>query len=343
MKILLLSPSSYTIPNTLNQGFLALNHEFYHNNYRLHVKSRMNKINVQSRRFPYAVRNKWNNYFFNKINDHQIDVFDSYNPDVVLIYNNEMLLPSTITYFKKKGAKIVFYLGDNPYYTHTNDHFLNLLILSDLIVVPDSFWKAQLGLLGLKNISVDFLYSSVNEVPVSKLKANTHNSDLLFIGECYSNSWGFKRVLFLSKFAGMDIQIHGTSMWKRWLERFPELKPKFILKSGRYTKDFMTQLVASSKIYPVDANPGLLHGIHLRVFDCISDGLLPLPEYMKDLDFVFKNTGLPLIKDYSDAASIAQYYLDNDNERLEIIKNLRNVLHQKYTPEKFVSRILTKI
>ena len=343
MRILFLSPSSYTIPNTLKQGFIVLNHDFYHSDYRQNMKNWENKFNIQSRRFPHVARSKWNNYYLKKINDYHVSIFNSYHPDIVMIYNNEMLLPSTLSFFKKKGSKVVFLMGDNPYYTYTNDYYLPLLLLSDLIIVPDSFWEAQLRLLGLKNISLDFLYSFVNQDHKKKTESKQHNSDLLFIGECYSDSWGYKRVLFVSKFAELDIEVHGSGMWQRWLEFFPELKSKFILKTSRYSDEHINQLFAGAKIYPVDANPGLLNGIHLRVFDCIGYGLLPLPEYRKDIESVFINTGLPLIKDYNEAASIAQYYIDNEKERLEIIKNMRNVLRQKFIPEKFVSRILDKL
>lgn len=344
MKGLLLSPSSYTISNSLKKGFYELNHDFYHFNYRAQTKNWEKKVNVQSKRLPHKIRSRWSNHFMKKVNEMHIKAFNEHKPDVVIIYNNELLLPSSLSLFKAKGSKIVFYLGDNPYYTYTNDYYLDLLFYSDLVVVPDSFWLSQLKLLGIKNLSLDLLYSnpSLDKTP-TQAKYNSKGHDLLFIGECYSDSWGYKRVLFVSKFADLDIEVHGSVMWQRWLEFFPEMKPKFVLKSGRYSDARMNQLYSNAKIYPVDANPGLLNGIHLRVFDCIGYGLLPLPEYRKDLDTVFNNTGLPLIKSYNEASVLAQYYLDNENERIDIVNNLKQVLIQKFTPEKFVSRILDKL
>lgn len=340
MKTLLLFPSIYTLGTTFSSGLKNLGFEVSEFDYRSKVKSWKNTINTQMYRLPFNIRSKWNNSYMGAINKVQIENYNKVYPDIVVIYNNEMLFPETVKYFSKR-SKIIFYLGDNPFYTPTNDYFLDLLFMSDLIISPDSFWKQQLELMGINNCVTEYFYTQKekdNQVIDEKIESH----DLLFVGMSYVNSWGYKRALFLSKFADMDIRIHGNSSWYRWLEFFPELKPKFILKSN-YSENYMAQLHAHAKIYPYDSNPGLLNGIHVRIFDCIDYGVLPIPEYRADLEQVFKNQNLPIIYDYKKAKEVADYYLRNDSERIELVNSLQKFLENNYKPEISLARIISKI
>ncbi|GAJ18159.1 unnamed protein product, partial [marine sediment metagenome] len=94
---------------------------------------------------------------------------------------------------------------------------------------------------------------------------------------------------------------------------------------------------------PVDANPGLVNGIHIRVFDCIGSGIFPLVEYQKDLDIVFKNVELPVIKNYKDAEKTAKYYIINDEKREKINIELKQYVDSHFTPEKAALSILDKV
>jgi len=341
MRVLLLSPADYTIHTSVTIGFERLEHSVYHYNYRKDIKKWEGNFNVHSRRLPFAYRSKWNNYFFKKINQNHRAVFDKQIPDIVFVYNNEMLLPETVAYFKKKGAKIIFFMGDNPFYTPTNDYFLHLLFQANLVISPDSFWTEQLELMGLNNCTTEY-FNSQHVRFNNQENENIEPHDLLFVGMSYKNSWGYKRALFLSKFADMDIRIHGNSAWHRWLEFFPQLKDKFILK-GRYSDEYMDLLHRKAKIYPFDLNPGVLNGIHLRLFDCIEYGMLPIPEYRKDIQDVFSKEHLPIITDYRKAKDIVQYYLDNDTERIELVQSLKSFIRNNFNPEKSLGRILSRI
>ena len=338
MKVLLLIPSVYSLANTIRKGFLSLDYNTEVYDYRNDVSGNLKNVNTQMYRLPFSVRKKWNAYFMNKINVLHRKKFDNEHPDLVLIYNNEMLLPETIAHFKK-SAKVMFFLGDNPFYTPTNDYYLHLLFSADMIISPDSFWTQQLELMGIKNCTTEYFNTQHN--PFTQTE-NVEPHDLLFVGMSYVNSWGYKRALFLSHFADMDIRIHGNSAWYRWLEFFPQLKDKFILK-GRYSDEYMDLLHRNAKIYPFDSNPGVLNGIHLRLFDCIEYDMLPIPEYRKDIQDVFSKEHLPIITDYSKAKDIVQHYLDNDTERIELVQSLKSFIRNNFNPEKSLGRILSRI
>lgn len=346
MKVLLLCPSFYTLDKTIKTGFERLNYQLYHHDYRKFITGWQQQVNTQIYRLPNKYREKWENHYFPLINKKHIEVFEQEKPDVVFIYNNEMLLPETIKYIKSKNAKIIFLLGDSPYYTPTNKYYLHLLFFADLIVSPDSMWAEQLSLLGIKKITLDFpgfddTLMSFRE-PTQKEKSE-YNFDVFFVGTGYPDLWGYKRTLFLSKFANLNLKVFGTKHWLKWLEFFPELKPKFELQRGKISDEQLIIISKCAKVYPVDANPAILNGVHLRVFDCIAHGVLPLVEYRKDHDKFFSGTELPVIKNYDEAEKIAMRYIENDELRIKTLSDLRTFVKENYKPEKVLNRIIANV
>ncbi len=345
MKVLLLCPGFYTLDKTLKLGFTRLKHDVFHYDYRTTIENWKNKTNTQIYRLPFKLRNNWETYYLSEINKLHLKKYDEYNPDIVFIYNNEMLLPETIKYFKQK-SKIVFFLGDNPYYTPTNNYYLNLLTYADLIISPDSFWKHQLELIGIKNIVHDYLgFNDEINFPIKPTEAELKEfgSDVLFIGGGYVDSWGYKRTLFLSKFTDFNLKIYGTKNWIRWFKFFPAVENKFTLLVKPLSFEKVNILSNCAKVYPVDANPGLLNGLHLRIFDCIGSGILPLVEYKKDIETVFKDVEIPIIRNYNDAEAVAKKYIEDDELRINTLNKLRSFINENYKPELVIKRILGKV
>lgn len=345
MKVLLLAPSFYTLANTLIKGFNQLGFQVYYYDYRSQTKNWKNKVNTQMFRLPYTFRNKWENYFMTEINRRYTEVFEKEKPDIVFIYNNEMLLPKTLQYFKNT-AKIIFIMGDNPYYTPTNDYYMHLLFDADLIISPDSFWADQLKLLGIKNIIVDF--PGYDEEPYKNITITEHdrqkyNFDILFVGTGYTNAWGYKRALFLNHFTQFNFKLYGGRHFIKWFQFFPELEKKFELKKGHIPIEELVKMHQCAKLYPVDANPAILHGLHLRVFDCIAMGVLPLVEYRKDHDLFFEKVYLPLIKNYNDIETLTKKLLSHDDMREKILKDLREYCQKEFSAKISLKRSLDKI
>ena len=141
----------------------------------------------------------------------------------------------------------------------------------------------------------------------------------------------------------MDLKIYGTHQWRRWLSVFPELRKLFVLLSKPLGPEQVNNISNCCKLYPVDANPGLLHGLHARIFDCIGSGILPLVEYRKDLDRVFKTMDIPRIYNYNEANELARYYLENENKREELLKQLRQYVSENFLPEYAIKRMLERI
>jgi spore maturation protein CgeB len=345
MKILLLSPSSYSIDKTIKLGFSRLGHQVVHFNYRNKIPEWKEKINTQIYRLPLKFRNIWEKKYFTSINDLFIREFEIQKPDIVFIYNNEMLLPDTLNYFRSK-SKIIFFLGDNPFYTPTSKFNLTILFYANLIISPDSFWVKQLEALGIGNcIHEVFGFNDELNFKIDRTEEGQtkFGSEVLFIGNNYVDSWGYKRTLFLNQFKDFNLKIYGTKNWIRWFEFFPELRKKFILLQKPFTFDEVNILSNYAKVYPVEANPGLINGLHIRIFDCIGSGVLPLVEYRRDAEIIFKDIEIPVIKNYSEAASIAKKYMGNDKLRETTIEKLRTFVLENYKPEKVLSRVLNHV
>jgi len=345
MKVLLLASSIYTLSNTIAKGFSRLGYQVFHYNYRNDTKSWKNKVNVQVFRLPYLFRSKWEKYYMAEINKRHKEIFDRQQPDIVFIYNNEMLLPETVQYFKTK-ARIIFIMGDNPYYTPSNDFYLHLLFYADLIISPDSFWAEQLKLLGLKKVIVDFPgydeepYKNIN---VTEQDRQKYDFDILFVGTGYPNAWGYKRALFLKHFAGFNFKLYGGRHFIKWFRFFPELEKRFELKKGHISLEELVKMHRWAKLYPVDANPAILNGVHLRVFDCIAMGVLPLVEYRNDHDLFFRKVNLPLIKNYNEIVPLTKEMLSNDNSRERMLNDLREYCQKEFSAHISLKRVLEKL
>ena len=129
--------------------------------------------------------------------------------------------------------------------------------------------------------------------------------------------------------------------WERWFSYFPDLKDKVIFPNEYISFDVVNTILNCGKIYPIENNVGLINGIHLRVFEAIGSGILPLPEYQKDYNIVFNKVSLPSIPSYDKAAEIVSYFLNHDAERESLIKELKEFVDEYITPDIAVKKILS--
>ena len=347
-KAMLIMPKIYSLSSMINSGLKANDIVGFLIDYRDNPKLkrtflkkfldfifyRNDKVKKESKKQQLC-----NNYILKKY--YQI------NPEYVFIYNEEFLLPKTIKIMKEK-SKIVFFLGDNPLnYNPPNAHCLQILFYADLVVFPDSYWKKQLEKIGLKNTVFEIIYDDSNSSYDHNNKITGEENRLnkiLFVGRLYRNSWGYKRCLFLEQFSKSGITIYATGLhWDKWLRFFPNIKKCVIKISGKISKKRLENLLLSHKLYPVDATNGISSGIHLRVFECINKGILPILEYTEDIDFVFKKNYIPVIYKYQDAHQLTEKLLNSDKLRIDTLENLRKFLIDNYSSKIVINRILKKI
>lgn len=269
-----------------------------------------------------------------------------FNPEIVLTYNDSDLLPETVKKIKST-AKFVVFLGDSPFYSFYKDYFLQIVIDADLVVAPDSGWRDQLKSSGVRNIIYGILGVGLEYFKPVELTSNQivqYNSDVFYLGSFHSleyEAWALKRPLFLMNFINHGMKLFGNYSWNKILPQFPELKNSFTLLERPMSYEELNLRMNCTKIYPVDANPGLIKGIHVRAFDSISAGTLPLVEYREDIDKVFTEVKPPVFKDFDEAQKLADFYIKNDDKREDLAKALNQYLFENYQAEQCLERILS--
>jgi spore maturation protein CgeB len=346
MKINLLIPKSLSIIHNFFNVFVSLGHSVTLIDHNSLLNNSLSMIHEQIFRFPNVIKKQWHGYYFKQIHYSYMRLIDENPADLFMVYNSQMLTPEIVKYIKSKGSKIFFFMGDSPYYTRTNQYYLNVLFEADFIFSPDTHWIEQLKMLGIKNI--DYLVPGFNPEVFKKLNTTQdeiekYGVNCVFMGLNYDSLLGFKRSFFLSKFAPHGLRIYGDKNWIRWVERFPELEPCLKLKE-RFISDEEWNLICNcAKIHPIDANPGLTNGIHIRVFDSIGSGILPIAEYRKDMDFVFPHGMLPYVKTYDEIGNLTAYYLSDDEARKQKIDELRSHVLKNYSNVKACEQILSVI
>jgi spore maturation protein CgeB len=216
---------------------------------------------------------------------------------------------------------------------------------ADLILSPDTFWIQQLNTIGLTN--TEFFVPGLNkdqyfEMNKDEISKDIPDCEILYSGMSYVNSWGYKKALFMNQFVDYDLHIYGSKHWKKWFNEFPALKEKFT-ESGYIPVERLNAMMNRSKIIPVDGNPGILNGFHLRLLEALGAGALPIVEYRRDVEHeLFKGCKamVPLVHDYLTAGDIAGYYLKNEKERKDLVRELKDHIIMQYSTEKNAERIL---
>lgn len=348
MKILLLYPDSYSIRKTITKAFNDLGHSIRNVNYYNFFSSWKNQLISKTIGLPRKLKKGYHEAYSKKINKQYIKIIESEKPDLLLVYNDQYLNVPTVQKIKKI-TKLAFYLGDNPFFMHNKPiDNLGIFLEADYIFSPDTYWTYYFKKTGFDNIITLYLgydpdYNYKKQVSREELKKYRH--DLVMIGRMYPfalSQWSYKRALFYNQFSKLDIKIYGHN-WDPWFDLFPNIKSKVEKPDCFLSFDEVNTILNCCKIYPVDANPGLINGIHIRIFDCIGSGILPLSEYQPDLETVFSEVYLPVIKNYNDAEKTARYYLKHEEERLKIIRELKYFVDARYTPIRAVKTILDKI
>ena len=126
--------------------------------------------------------------------------------------------------------------------------------------------------------------------------------------------------------------MHGNRTWKKWFEFFPELETHFIEKESFIKTEKLNQMYNQAKIIPVDGNPGLMHGLHLRVFESLGSGALPLMEWQDDLSFLFEGYNeIPAARSYSEIPELVEYYLKNEDIRLKTVETMNKIYNDKFS------------
>ena len=345
MKTLLFFSGQSSLSHIFKQIFLLRSSEVEVVNYLDFLPSYYHKLLDKSGKLPSSIALSIRNYYLRQIQLKYVDIINEKKPDIIFIYNDQMLCAETLDSIDK-GIKIGVFLADSPLFLQNRTHIMGLIRRADVVYAPDTYWIDQCRMVGVKR--VEYLIPGYDVTTNFKLsptldQLNSYKSDVFFMGSPYPDSWGYKRALFLSKFCDFDFRMVGPKSWQRWFHDFPELEKRWICKEGYLPDDELNVMMNCSKIIPVDANPGIINGFHVRVLDSIAAGVLPLVEYRSDLEAIFRGTDLPLIKNYNDIKDIVSYLLSHDSERNKLIDLLRSTILTEYSINDASERIFSSL
>lgn len=336
----------YSLINTITKGFADNDIETIEVDYETFFSPAVNNFVNRFESLPNKIKSTWKRRYIRKVNDEYTKLFEETNPGIVFIYNNQLILPETLRYFRQK-SKVFFFLGDNPLYTPTSEYNLTILYHADYIMCPDTFWARQLERMGVKNIHFGvFGFDERTFYPFTPGKTDfeKYRSDLVYIGAGQKTNWGFKRFMFLNNFRDLDMKayISGDGYFSKWKAYFPELEKRIV--PIKYVDQPTTNLICNcGKIYPIDLVPSFFQGIHIRIMDSIGSGVMPLVEHSDNIDMVFDKAELPCLKNYEEAEKLAKYYLQNDSRRERIVANLRDFVADRYEPKNVIRGMLEDV
>lgn len=344
MKCLFLAPKRYPFIHSIEAGIRSNGMEVRTVDYEDFFSRTVNKFVKRFVSLPNRMKT-WDKPYRQKVNTGYLQIIKEYQPDLVLIYNNQLVLPDLLTEIKGK-TKIAFILGDHPLYTYTSLTNLHILFSSDYTICPDSLWQEQLIRMGIRNVVLDFLGFSeeiYHRLDITEEERQNHRSDFIFIGNVSKINWGYKRIMFLNLFKDYDLKAYlsGGGV-DRWLQYFPELKEK-VVAHQRFDPGFNNLVYNCSKIAPMEQVPSLFNGIHARVFDALGAGVLPLCEYSADMERVFEGIDVPLIRNYNEVPELVDHWLKNDSHREDVVEKMRAKATADYAPRFMVQRMIERL
>lgn len=345
MKVLLFFSGQSSLSHIFSQIFSIGTTDVEVLNYLDFLPSFYHRTIDKSGKLPSGIERRVRSYYLKQIQLKYIEKINHKKPDIIFIYNDQMLCAETLDQIDKK-IKVGVFLADSPLFLQKREHIMGLIRRADVVFAPDTYWLEQCRMLGVKK--AEYIIPGYNDKTNFRIKPSQeqfkkYSSEVFFMGSPYNDSWGYKRALFLSKFCDFNFKLLGPESWIKWFNDFPELRSKWISKSGYLADSELNIMMNCSKIIPVDANPGIINGFHVRVFDSIASGVLPLVEYRKDLDDIFKESGIPLIKNYNEIPEMAAHFITNNDERNKLVENLFCAVLQKYNIHEAANKIFTSL
>jgi len=268
-----------------------------------------------------------------EVNKNFCDLITDKSFDLIIIYNSEYISQTSLAQAKSQGITLVNYLGDNPFYTAIYDDAILGLKYFDYILSPDRFWIKCLEMLSLK-AELAFMLPGANPA-FTNLNAAV-KSRVVFVGSNYTNKEGFKRASLFNSIVDV-IDIYGNRSWLRWWPLFENLEGVYF-ESPRLSDHDLNVLINEYKLAVVDANTGIVAGIHQRLLDISQTGCLPLVEMRYELSEEFGDFeiffGTP-----HELRNLIYCYLGDEKLRLHTLIRLSERVRERFNVEKFIQCI----
>jgi spore maturation protein CgeB len=280
----------------------------------------LNKTLSDNRKLKEKSRLLFNKYVCNK--------FDEFSPNIVFIYNGDILNPDTISYFRKT-AKVAIWLLDGLY-RHPR--------VEELAPYTDAFFcfeKEDTLLLKSKGINSYFLPQACDTTIYYPLSI-PQDIDILFVGTLYGYP---KRIEFLKKiitcFKDYNIQIYGIykPIYKnpiKWIFR----EHRKIFKNKNVSPQEVNKLYNRSKICINIHHEQSKNGANPKVFEIAGSKSFQIADWNPYLETLFPDDEIVLYHSGDELISLINSYLKKDTA-IQTEKAYLNVINN----HTFVNRI----
>ena len=160
------------------------------------------------------------------------------------------------------------------------------------------------------------------------------------IGNMISNH---KRLLYLSSITDKGLELYGTRNLADLINFSPQISACYNANYFVNTRERLVDIYDRSKIGLNINHHQATTGLGYRVFDIMYSSAMLVSNYQKqaDLDVLFgKNHPVPIYKTPDELSEICSYYLEHENERLEITKKCRELIIDTHTFDKRIPEII---
>jgi spore maturation protein CgeB len=293
-------------------------------------------------KLPNYRKRKWKN-FYSSFNSEVVNAVSKWKPDLVFVINESGIIETTVKYtVHEKKIPLAVWLCDDPFqYKHILTNLVNSthVFTTERIVIPQLKQICQAKIVYLPLAVNPDLYRPVILTDEEK---QIHGSDLVFLGNSWAQfSKGLYRGQILSVVADYDLCIYGDQGWLVQSQVFPELKGK--IEVGTIPHKKTNIIYNSSSILLSIHHPQNKFAISSRTFDGGAAGIFQLCEYKKDLDLLFRDSGLVSFRSGDELREMVGYFLPRRSERRSIAERTRQIVVKKHTYKIRMSEMLNSV
>jgi len=230
------------------------------------------------------------------------------NPDLLLVNKGESIVPKTIQKIKKEGISVFNWTSDEPF------GYLDKINKINNIDEYDAFFTYDKQYLNdLKEINPNTYYLPAGAQPFGvhkeriPLNERKYKWDMCLVGTAYKN-----RVKLLKKYTNRKLLLAGPG-WNKFSKKSLPFVSIYEMSKLHNMSKVILNIYGPSKYFIVP-NP--------RTFEIPASKSFQLTNMKRDINSFFKiNKEIAIYNDENEFKELVQYYCENENERIKIIKN----------------------
>ncbi|MGE6893907.1 CgeB family protein [Priestia flexa] len=278
------------------------------------------------------------NKYKQKINEGILSIFEKCQPDLVLVVKGAFITADTILFLKKK-CPVILWMMDSIF--RIPDAIQNVHLFNYCF----TFEKEDVKKLSELNICADFLPMAADSNVYYPLEKNEviKDIDILFVGVLYNNRIKLFHEL-IKRMPHMKIEIYGkyTNLKKPISYYYYYLKGyKKYFKNKYVQPNQLNTLYNKSKIAVNIHHNQSSEGCNPRVFEILASKTFQLVDSNEYVKKVFCNNNcLRIFRNQTEFFEQISYYMNNENNRKEIVQRGFELILQNHTFKQRVKQIV---